>query len=67
MKDHSVTVTITSKSGGEVNQVILLEEFASTPEELIKKNFAVTDAVIPALAGAMRALADELVSGKGHR
>ena len=33
-KAHSVTVTITSTSGNDTNQVVSFTEFASSPEEL---------------------------------
>ena len=58
-KAHSVTVTITSESNGKVNQEYMLKEYAESPEELVWKNFAITDAVTPAIDAAMKALAKE--------
>ena len=63
-KPFSVTVSIVSESNGSVNQEILLKEYASTEEELVMKNFAISDAVIPALDDTMKKLADAFVKGK---
>ena len=56
-KVHSVVVSIVSSSDGEVNQRVILEEFASTQEELIFKNFAIADKVVAACQEACRELA----------
>jgi hypothetical protein len=58
-KDHSVTVTITSVSGDAVNQEIICKEYAATPEELVYKNFTITDHVIPAVDAAMKKMAED--------
>ena len=55
-KEHCVTVTISSISGGVVNQNVILEEYASTAEELVMKNHAVADAVLLALNSCMKEL-----------
>ena len=52
-KPHSVRITVVSVSEGVENQLIQLDEGAATPEELVVKCFAVTDAI----DGAMKALA----------
>jgi hypothetical protein len=56
-KAHSVTVTITSRSNGSVNQEVAFTEFAGTPEELVEKNFAIAGAVVAAVTGACAELA----------
>lgn len=56
-KNHSVTVTITSTSGNDTNQVVSFTEFAATPEELVTKNFAIAGAVVAAVTGACAELA----------
>ena len=63
-KPYSVTVSIVSVSNGEINQEILLREYATTEEELVMKNFAISDAVIPALDNAMKEMADTFVKAK---
>ena len=64
MKNHSVTVSIVSESDGAVNQEILLKEYARSPDELVMKNFAITDALIPALNEAMKSLAAAMPKGQ---
>ena len=56
-KPHSVTVSIVSSSDGEVNQRVILEEFASSSEELVFKNFTIADKVVAACQEACRELA----------
>lgn len=56
-KNHSITVTITSTSGGDTNQVVSFTEFAGSPEELVAKNFAIAGAVVAAVQGACAELA----------
>ena len=56
-KQHCVTVSITSESGGELNQEVILREYATTVEELVVKNFALADAVVGACLAATRELA----------
>ena len=56
-KAHSVTVTITSTSNGSVNQTVSFEEFASTPEELVQKHFAISAHVVGAVNAACAELA----------
>jgi len=58
-KAHSVSVVITSESDGVVNQEIICKEYAETPEELVYKNFTITDHVIPAVDAAMKKMAEE--------
>lgn len=53
-KPHSIYVTVTSISEGVENQVLTLDEGAQTPEELVFKCFAVTDAI----DAAMKSLAE---------
>lgn len=56
-KPHYVEVTISSVSKEFVNQEIIFREYASDAPELVRKNFAVTDTVIPGLVAKMRELA----------
>ena len=63
-KPHSVTVSIISESNGVLNQEILLKEYASTPEELVIKNFAIADVVINALQDGMKVLAGAVSTKK---
>ena len=56
-KNHSVTVTITSRSDGDVNQEVGFTEYASSAEELVAKHFAISDAVVPAVVRACVELA----------
>ena len=56
-KAHSVIVTITSTSNGAVNQEVRFEEFASTPEELVQKHFAISAHVVGAVNAACAELA----------
>jgi hypothetical protein len=63
-KEHCVTVTISSTSGGVVNQNVILEEYASTVEELVWKNHAVADAVIVALNNCMKELSGAFLKGE---
>lgn len=58
-KEHSITVTITTESFGEVNQRTLNTEYATTPEEFMAKDFAITEAVIGAMLAAKHKLADD--------
>lgn len=56
-KNHRVTVTITSTSGNDTNQVVSFTEFAATAEELVQKHFAIAGAVVAAVTGACAELA----------
>ena len=56
-KAHSVTVTITSRSNGAVNQEVRFEEFASSAEELVQKHFAISAHVVGAVNAACAELA----------
>ena len=56
-KNHSVTVTITSTSGSDTNQVVSFTEFAATPEELVNKSFVISGAVVGAVTNACLELA----------
>jgi len=56
-KNHSVTVTITSKSGADVNQTVSFEEFAGSPEELVLKHFTIAGKVVDAVNAACAELA----------
>ena len=58
-KDYCITVSLTSESNGVLNQEIILREWAATEEELVHKNFVVSDHVVPAVDAAMKALAGE--------
>jgi hypothetical protein len=53
-KDHSVTVSITSESGGVLNQEVILKEYAGSDAELVYKNHEIADAVIIALNAKMK-------------
>ena len=53
-KDHSVTVSIVSESGGVINQEVLLKEYAGSDAELVYKNHQIADAVIFALNNKMK-------------
>ena len=64
-KNHSVTVSVVSKSGDVVNQEILCIEYASTEDELVEKNFIITDHVVPAVDAAMKEMASKAGHGKG--
>lgn len=48
-KPHQLRIVITSTSEGVENQIIDLVEGATTPEELVEKSFAVTDAITEAM------------------
>ena len=56
-KAHSVTVTITSTSGNDTNQVVSFTEFAATAEELVQKHFAISAHVVGAVNAACAELA----------
>lgn len=56
-KNHSVTVTITSTSGNDTNQVVSFTEFAATPEELVTKNLTISAHVVGAVNAACAELA----------
>jgi hypothetical protein len=51
-KAHSVTVTITSRSNGSVNQEVAFTEFAGTSDELVLKHFTIADKVVAAVNAA---------------
>jgi len=51
LKEHKVSITISSESFGIVNQSITVTEYAATPEELVYKHQSIGDAVITALNG----------------
>lgn len=53
-KDHSVTVSIISESGGVLNQEVILKEYAGSDAELVYKNHAIADCVIEALNAKMK-------------
>jgi hypothetical protein len=57
-KEHSVTVSIVSTSGGLINQEILLTEYASTPQELVTKHMTTSLFVVEACVKAMTELAE---------
>lgn len=50
-KDHSVTVTINSSSFGITNSELRHTEYASCPEELVYKHYAIADAILKSLTG----------------
>jgi hypothetical protein len=54
-KEHRVLVTVVSISGEVENQILTLEEGASTAQELVLKCFAVTDAIDAAMKGLAEA------------
>ena len=56
-KPHYVEVTLSSVSKDYVNQEIIFREYANDAPELVKKNFAIADTVIPNLFAKMRELA----------
>lgn len=56
-KAHSVTVTITSRSNGSVNQEVAFTEFAGTADELVAKHFVIADKVVAAVNAACAELA----------
>ena len=70
-KDHSVTVSITSESGGVLNQEVILKEYAGSDAELVYKNHKIADAVIVALNEVMKEMSaytgeyEPVASGKG--
>lgn len=62
-KAHSIEVTVTSKTGGVVNQVFGVEEFADDVPELMYKNFVLAGAVYEAVNAAMAEMASQYVEG----
>lgn len=58
-KPHSITVTITTTTDGEVNQRTLNEEFATTVEEFIHKDFVISEEVVAGVLKAKHRLAAE--------
>lgn len=64
-KPHLITVTITTESEGVENQQHLLTEGAFTAEELVRKHFAIDEAVSKAVREAMIGLAAGADGGPG--
>lgn len=56
-KAHSVTVTITSRSNGSVNQEVAFTEYAGTADELVLKHFTISGHVVGAVNAACAELA----------
>jgi len=56
-KEHVVTVRIESRSEGTLNNYIEMGEYASTPQELTKKHFSLTQGAISGITEAAVALA----------
>jgi len=56
-KEHKVIVSVTSVSGGVVNDVHSFEEGCSTSKELVRKTFHIDAAITKALQETMADLA----------
>jgi hypothetical protein len=65
VKPHYVEISITSFSDGVVNSQSIHREFASTPNELVEKTFAMTEGVVGGLIGAAKALAKPYLGKMG--
>jgi hypothetical protein len=66
MKEHSVTVSIVSRSGDEVNQEITCTEYASTAAELAHKHTQIANAVVSGLSGTFGKMAQKFIDEQSN-